>query len=130
MADAFEGTNCETMNVRCPAHRIAGILKGALSVALLVVGSGCVYLGPSLPVRVPAKTKDISGNVREPDFTFLKAGQTTRQEVAKSLLPIDTTTKQPGFFWDRWESSSWVSAPLLAPYPPLGGRDWGPQNIG
>jgi hypothetical protein len=112
-----------------PTCRIAKIFEGILSAALLMVCCGCIYLGPSIPVRVPVKTKDISGNVRELDFTFLKAGQTSRQEVAKNLAPIATTTKERGFFWGRWESSSWVSAPLIAPYPPLGGRDWGPQNI-
>src|SRR5882724_1409923 len=95
-----------------PRHELAGILKGP-SAALLLVLCSCIYLGPSVPVRVSVKTKDISGNVRELDFTFLKAGQTTRQEVARKLAPIDTTTKERGFFWGRWESSSWVSAPLI-----------------
>jgi len=112
-----------------PTNRIATILKGVPSAALLLVLCSCIYLGPSVPVRVPVKTKDILGNERELDFTFLKAGQTTRQEVAKNLAPIDTTTKEQGFFWGRWESSSWASVPVIAPYPPLGGRDWGPQNI-
>jgi len=105
-------------------------IAGAVPVAVLLLTScGCIYLGPSVPIHVPAKTKDISGNVRELDFTFLKTGQTTRQEVTKNLAPIDITTKEQGLFWGRWESSSRASAPLLAPYPPLGGRDWEPQNI-
>ena len=87
------------------------------------------FFGPPVPVPVPTKTKDISGTVRELSFTFLKAGYTTREEVEKNLAPIDTGTKEPRFFWGRWKRSSWASAPLLAPYPPLAHREWGLQNI-
>lgn len=110
-----------------PSHRVARVLKNIAFAALLLASSACV--GPPIPVRVSPKTKDISGTDRELNFTFLKAGATTRQQVEKSLAPIDTGTKEPPFFWGRWESSNWASAPLLAPYPPLSGRNWAPQSI-
>ena len=103
------------------------VLRHIALAALLLACSGC--FGPSVPVRVAIKTKDITGTDRELDFTFLKAGATTRKDVAKNLAPIDTGAQERRFFWGRWERSSWASAPLLAPYPPLSGREWGPQNI-
>jgi hypothetical protein len=45
----------------------------------------------------------------------------------KNLEPIDTGTKEPHFYWGRWESSSLFSAPLVAPY--AGSRQWGPLNV-
>jgi len=109
---------------------MAAALRGLLCSAPLLACSGCgLVLLTSVPVRVPTKTKDISGTVRELNFTFLKAGYTTREEVAKNLAPIDTGTKEPRFFWGRWKRSSWASAPLLAPGPPLAAREWGLQNI-
>src|SRR6266705_3577360 len=33
------------------------------------------------------------------DLRFLKAGQTTRQEVTKNLAPIDAHIREPQFFW-------------------------------
>lgn len=98
-----------------------------LCCAPLLACFGCVWLGPGIPIRVPTQTKDISGSNREVDLGFLKTGSTTREEVARKLEPIDTATKEPHFFWGRWESSTWASAPLVAPY--LGGREWGPQNV-
>ncbi len=101
----------------------------ALTATLLLSSTSCIYLGPSVPVHVPSKTLDLSGNERELDFTFLKSAQTTRGEVEKNLAPIDTRSMEPRLFWGRWESSTHASGPLIAPYPPFSGRDWDPQNI-
>ena len=43
------------------------------------------------------------------------------------LAPIETGVKEPQLFWGRWESSSWATAPIVAPY--AGSRDWGPENL-
>ncbi len=96
---------------------------------MLLACSACIYLGPSVPVRVSKQTTDISGAKRDLDLTFLKTGSTTRAEVTKNLAPINTGVNETQFFWGRWEASSWLSAPLLAPYPPLSHRVWGTQNI-
>jgi len=103
------------------------ITLSLLSAASLVVCSSCVFLGPGVPVRVSTETKDISGVQRDLDFSFLKAGSTTKDEVLTNLKPIDTGIEEPHLFWGRWESSAWFSAPLLAPY--VGSREWGPVNI-
>jgi len=91
------------------------ITLSLLSAASLVVCSSCVFLGPGVPVRVSTETKDISGAQRDLDFSFLKAGSTTKDEVLTNLKPIDTGIQEPHPFWGRWESSAWFSAPLLAP---------------
>src|SRR2546426_159555 len=108
---------------------MAAVLRGLLCSAPLLACSSCVV--PPVPVRVPTETKDISGTVRELNFTFLKAGYTTREEVEKNLAPIDTGTKEPRFFWGRWKRSSWVVTPPLVvfPHPALADRVWGLQNI-
>ncbi|PYV79110.1 MAG: hypothetical protein DMG93_21395, partial [Acidobacteria bacterium] len=99
-----------------------------LAAAFILVSSGCVIV----PVRLPTQTKDISGNVQNLDFTFLKAGSTARDEVAKKLTPIDTHTSQADFFWGRWESSKWAVGGFAGlGYGAVagGGRVWGARNI-
>ncbi len=115
--------------VKSQGNWIVGVSSGLLAVSLLLACSGCLYLGPGVPVHVPKQTTDISGEKRDLDLTFLKTGSTTREEVTKNLAPIDAGVNEPRFFWGRWETSSWVSAPLLAPYPPFTGRVWVTQNI-
>jgi hypothetical protein len=87
----------------------------------------CSCLGPEVPVRVHTETKDMSGTKRDLDFSFLKAGATTRTDVSAKLAPINTGVNEPMFFWGRWENSSWASTPIVAPY--AGSREWGTQNI-
>ena len=115
--------------VQSRGNQIVAVSTGLLTVSLLLSCSACIYLGPGVPVRVPKQTTDISGAKRDLDLTFLKVGSTTREEVTRKLAPIDTGLNEPRFFWGRWETSSWASAPLLAPYPPFAGRAWGAQNI-
>jgi len=71
-----------------------------LAAAFILISSACVIV----PVRLPTQTKDISGKVQKLDFTFLKAGSTTRDEVNKNLAPINTQANEPEFFWGRWDS--------------------------
>src|SRR4051812_39834797 len=100
----------------------------ALAAPLLLVLSGCVIV----PVRLPTQTKDISGKVQKLDFTFLKAGSTTKDEVNKNLAPIDAQANEPGFFWGRWESSKWGYGAMVAGEmtPSVGGgRVWGARNL-
>jgi hypothetical protein len=98
-----------------------------LAAAFILVSSACVIV----PVRLPTQTKDISGKVQKLDFTFLKAGSTTRDEVNKNLAPIDTQANEAGFFWGRWESSKWGYGAFGGlGYPAVaGGRTWGALNV-
>jgi hypothetical protein len=80
---------------------------GAIAALSLLAVSGCV-----VPVRLPARTKGISGNPKQLDFTFLKAGSTKRDEISTNLAVIDTGVKQDNIFWGRWESSTWGSAEM------------------
>jgi hypothetical protein len=41
------------------------------------------------------------------DLDFIQIGSTTRQEVVKKLLEIDTGLKHERLFWGRWATSSW-----------------------
>ena len=108
-------------------RRITALARILLCCIPLLLCSGCMWLGPAVPVRVPTHTRDISGTNHEIDLSFLKTGSTTREEVASKLKLIDTGTKEPHLFWGRWESSGWAWAPMVAPY--LGSRDWTPQNV-
>ena len=78
------------------------------SIALLLVSitlwplTACVVI----PVRVPESTKNTLGAKEHLDFGFLKAGATTRDDVAKNLGAIDTGVNER-FFWGRWQSSKW-----------------------
>lgn|SRR5262245_22863375 len=107
-----------------PQHRVRFHRSTPIYILLLTL---CGCLGPEVPVRVPTETKDMSGVRRNLDFSFLKAGATTRADVCTKLAPINTGVNEPLFFWGRWENSSWASTPVVAPY--LGSREWGPLNI-
>jgi hypothetical protein len=100
----------------------------ALSCMALLVVSGCVIV----PVRLSKQTRDVAGKPQELDFTFLKAGSTTREEVTKNLAAIDAGVHQNDFFWGRWQSSTWGYGGFVA-LPPNGGaggtRVWGTQNL-
>jgi hypothetical protein len=123
---SVSAVSCPQQRQKCASY--AGrVFIGLLSFLPLPMCSGC--LGPPIPVRIPEQTKDISGSTDKLDLTFLKDGSTTREVVEKNLAPFDTGTHEPQFFWARWESSTWASAPLLTPYPPFSARVWGPQNI-
>ena len=103
-------------------------LTFALSGVALLCASGCVIV----PVRLPVQTKDTAGKLQKLDFTFLKSGSTTREEVTKNLAAIDTGVKQNDFFWGRWDSSTWGYGGFVA-MPPSGGaggtRVWGIRNL-
>jgi len=92
-------------------------LAFALSWIALLSVSGCVIV----PVRLPTQTKDIGGEPKKLDFTFLKSGSTTREEVAKNLAAIDTGVNQNDFFWGRWQSSTWGYGGFVV-LPPQGRR--------
>ena len=78
------------------------------SIGLLVVsialwpGMACIVV----PVRVPESTKNTLGTQAQLDFSFLKTGTTTHEDVTKNLGAIDTGVNER-FFWGRWQSSKW-----------------------
>ncbi|HEV2299368.1 MAG TPA: hypothetical protein VGR72_12725 [Candidatus Acidoferrales bacterium] len=99
------------------------------SIALLLVSialwplTACVVI----PVRAPESTKNTLGTKVQLDFSFLKAGTTTRSDVAKNLGAIDTGVNER-FFWGRWQSSKWF---VVAGTIGAGGGDrvWKVHNI-
>jgi hypothetical protein len=99
-------------------------LARALAALLPLVAAGCVPVA----ARVPEKTKDTAGKPAQLDFTFLKSGSTTRDEVTKKLAMIDSGVNQNDFFWGRWKRSVWGRA-LVGPVPPEAGRNWGMYNL-
>ena len=52
------------------------------------------------------------------DLDFIQIGSTTRQEVVKKLLEIDTGLKHERLFWGRWATSSWATSDMT-----MGGKD-------
>ena len=94
-----------------------------LTVALLAA-SGCA----AVPIRMPTKTRDVSGKPLELDLAFLKSGSTSRDEVISRLTAIDTNVKQSNLFWGRWDSSKWRST-LVGLVPPDGERIWRGHNL-
>lgn len=118
---ACKGGKPDVMSSRA----VACILSGVTLLAMF----GCVIV----PVRLPTQTRDISGGSQRLDFTFLKAGSTSRGEVTKNLGAIDTHADQADFFWGRWESSVWGYGGIVALPPIAGGgggkRVWGSHNV-
>jgi len=110
---------------------IAGVQAAAraLLVASMFWLCGCVVV----PVPMSTRTRDVSRKPQTLDFSFLKPGLTTREEVAKNLAAIDTHVQPAGFFWGRWERSKWAfGAAVIPDYASanaLGGRIWGGQNV-
>ena len=100
-------------------------IRSFLILPVLLGCCGC--LGPAVPVRVSTENKDLSGSKRDLDFSFLRAGSTSRGDVSTKLASIDTGATAPQFFWGRWESSRWATTPIVAPY--AGSREWAPENI-
>jgi len=102
------------------------LLLATALIALNVLG--CLIV----PMRVPTRTKDISGSSQKLDFSFLKARVTTREDVNKNLYAIDTHLPQTDFFWGRWEQSKWgVGGAVVTPYGPNAGgsRMWSVMNL-
>lgn|SRR5258708_131576 len=99
----------------------------ALSCITLLCASGCVIV----PVRLSTQTRDTAGEPKKLDFTFLKSGSTTKEEVTKNLAAIDTRVNENDFFWGRWESSNWGYEGFVA-LPPSGAggkREWTTNNL-
>lgn len=72
---------------------------------LLLMGTGCIALPSKLPNRLHG-TSGARIEKSEVDFSFIKVGETRRDEVAARLEAIDAGS--PGqFFWGRWAESSW-----------------------
>ena len=99
------------------------------SIALVLVSIalwpliGCMVI----PVRAPESTKNTLGTKEQLDFSFLKGGATTHNDVTKNLGAIDTGVNER-FFWGRWQSSKWF---IVAGSIGGGGGDrvWKVHNI-
>jgi hypothetical protein len=111
------------MNSR-PRLAMFSVLSFLIACVALMAASGCA----AVPLRVPTKTRDVSGKPLEVDFTFLKSGSTTRDEVNSRLTAIDTHVNQSNLFWGRWDSSKWRST-AVGFVPPDGERIWRAHNL-
>jgi hypothetical protein len=107
--------------VLLPANVASRALAGTVVAVCLLSAMGCFFV----PVRVPTQTRGVSGEAQKLDFTFLKNGSTTREEVNQRLTVIDTGVKQQGLFWGRWETSTWGYGIVGLTVPPGGARYWG-----
>ena len=104
--------------------RTFSVLSFLAAYIALLVASGCA----AVPLRVPTKTRDVSGKPLELDFTFLKSGSTTRDEAIRLLSAIDTHVNQSNLFWGRWDSSKWRNT-AVGFVPPDGERIWRAHNL-
>lgn len=82
----------------------------------------------AVPMRVPTKTRNVSGEVgKKLDLDFIQVGSTTREEVGQKLGWIDTGVKGDRLFLGRWADSSWGVAWAVTGYTSaVGGwnREW------
>jgi len=100
------------------------LLFSALVAICLMAVPGCV----PVPIRVPTQTRDASGKLQQLDFTFLKSGLTTRDEVTKNLAAINTGVHESNFFWGRWDISKWRTT-MVGYVPPDSKRIWREHNL-
>jgi len=93
-----------------------------VSIALWAL-TACIVI----PVRVPESTKNSLGNQEQLNFSLLKPGATTRNDVIKDFGAIDTGVHER-FFWGRWQSSKWL---VVAGSIGGGGGDrvWNVRNV-
>jgi len=133
-----------------PANRIAGILKGVPSTALLLMWwpqatpthviqalmctlLGLLWLGClAAPMRVPTHTQGPSGKHTNTDLSFLRVGSTTREDVVQHLGWADSQLKNDRLFLARWRDSKWVVAWAVGGgYSGTGGapRLWHTHNL-
>jgi hypothetical protein len=108
----------------CAEVSLRGLAYTLVTFSLLAA-TECLFV----PVRLPTQTKGVSGKSQKVDFTFLKLGSTTRDEVDKHLAVIDTGVKQKNLFWGRWESSTWGYGMVGLDVPPGGDRYWRIHNL-
>ena len=105
-----------------------------VAVVLFCIGvAGCL----AFPTKM-TMSRHGSGGLKlqnsDVDTTFIKAGVTTRSEIATRLGAIDVNSPA-AFFWGRWVESSWGvvggSLPLSSSESPVAGsmRHWRYRNI-
>ena len=71
----------------------------------------------AVPMRVPTKARNVSGEVgKKLDMDFIQVGSTKREEVGQKLSWINTGVKDERVFVGRWADSSWGVAWAVAGY--------------
>jgi hypothetical protein len=80
------------------------VVSLTLTALLCLFSAGC-----GVPLRVPTKTRGVSGEFgKKFDLDFIQVGVTTREEVEQKLGWIDTGVKTDRYFLGRWASSGWA----------------------
>jgi len=104
-------------------------VAAALAAVLCFAGAAMAQPpGPSVPQ--PPTVND-----REVDLSFIKPGQSTRQEISKQLAMIDAGYGSQHFFWGQWVSSSVNPAWVIEKVVPTSGsqedstRIWSQNNV-
>ena len=91
---------------------------------------GCI----AVPIHHAKKMKSGSTDTppRQVDLTFIKVGETSRDEVSKRLSWVDTGIDGKAFFAGRWAENSWGVAWGAASFPYAGGgynEIWKTHNV-
>jgi hypothetical protein len=102
----------------------------AVGVALLCA---CLFGCVVVPVRVPTKSRSVSGQTEKKlDLEFIKLGTTTREEIDQKLGWVNVGLKDDRIFLGRWADSSWgVAWAAGGGYSAAGGwnRIWTIHNL-
>jgi hypothetical protein len=90
---------------RSRALKEVRILSNLKYIALILL---CVLTTACLPL--PIKTvRGVSGKAKSQDYSFIKEGQTTREEVIDKLGWMDSGIQEKRLFWGRWNYSERVT---------------------
>jgi hypothetical protein len=84
---------------------VGEICMAAATLLLLLGETGCI----AFPTKLPNRIRGDGGlQLQKPDvdFTFIKVGTTSRDEIVAKLAAIDVGSPAQ-FFWGRWAESSW-----------------------
>ena len=108
----------------------------ALAERLFVTGllgmwcCGCLVV----PIHHAKEMKSLSADPapKQVDLTFIKLGETSRNEVVQHLGWIDTGASGKNFFVGRWAENSWALLWGAASYPAVNGgynQVWNTHNV-
>ena len=99
---------------------------GLLPCAIVLLSAGCI----AFPVRMSPELLGQPGV--SADHTFIKVGQTSRDEVLRSLGWTDTGMRESRLFWGSWKASTSGTVVVFAIPGAMGGernRNWLTHNL-
>lgn len=99
---------------------------GLLPCAIMLLSAGCI----AFPVRMSPELLGQPGV--SADHTFIKVGQTSRDEVLRNLGWTDTGMRESRLFWGSWKASTSGTVVVFAIPGAVGGernRNWSTHNL-